>query len=206
VLEDFGEEQPVLNTVLAAWAIHLAGTLNRTLPKETYRTYTDIISGVSLGEELPEHDGPRPTANGITVLEDVCEVHITQPGQLRPVGVVMFVRPTTKAEMPSTLVWAGIAYLRRGTPLVLVDVADTGDATVYNDLAAFLGLFEIEARRSVAAFRPVRRSGEDQVDVWADSVEIGQSLPAVPLALRGGPVVMLDLEGTYTAAIDATGL
>jgi hypothetical protein len=92
-LDDWDSEQPVLNSLLAAWAVRMTGYLNRTLPRETYRTYPDVISGLRIGMELPAHEGPPPTASGITVLEDVCEVHVMQPGaQLRPVGIVMFVR------------------------------------------------------------------------------------------------------------------
>lgn len=206
-IDDWDSEQPILNSVLAAWAIQLTGHLNRTLPRESYRTYPDIISGLSLGEELPEHGGPTPTATGITVLEDVCEVHILEPAaQLRPVGVVVLVRPTTKADMPSSLLWTCLAYLRRGIPLVVIDVADVGEETVLDGLAPFLGVPELGTRLGVAGYRPVWREGEERIDTWTYPVSSGAVLPTVPLGLRGGPVVLLDLEATYTAAIEATGL
>lgn len=130
-----------------------------------------------------------------------------EPGaHLRPVGIVMFVRPTTKYHVSSSLLWASLAYLRRGIPLVLIDIADVGEGTIHDDLAPFLGIPELGTPMSVAGFRPTWRDGAERIDVWAYSVSVGQRFPSVPLCLRGGPVVLLDLEGTYTAAIEATGL
>ena len=45
---------------------------------------------------------------------------------------------------------------------------------------------------------PRREPGGDQIDVWTFPLTLGGNLPIVPLALRGGPTVPLDLEGTYT--------
>ena len=51
------------------------------------------------------------------------------------------------------------------------------------------------------AYHPVRREpGGYQIEMWPSPLAVGQSLPIVPLALQGGPVVPLDLELTYTAA------
>jgi hypothetical protein len=38
------------------------------------------------------------------------------------------------------------------------------------------------------------------VEIWPVPIAVGQTLPILPLALRGGPTVPLDLESTYTEA------
>ena len=48
------------------------------------------------------------------------------------------------------------------------------------------------------AYRPVHRSDQDQIDTWAVPLELGGTLPVLPLSLRGAEVVPLDLEATYT--------
>ena len=51
------------------------------------------------------------------------------------------------------------------------------------------------------AYRPVRRNKEgNQMDLWMNPLTVGQSLSTMPLALHGGPVIPIDLEGTYTEA------
>ena len=40
----------------------------------------------------------------------------------------------------------------------------------------------------------------EEIDVWPVALAVGESLPTLPLALRGGPVVPLDLEALSTEA------
>ena len=51
-----------------------------------------------------------------------------------------------------------------------------------------------------------RDGGANQIEVWPYQAAVGQPIPAVPLGLRGGPTIVLDLETTYTDAIRSTGL
>jgi hypothetical protein len=43
-------------------------------------------------------------------------------------------------------------------------------------------------------------------DVWCFPALVGSPIPSVPLALRRGPLVMLELEETYEEAIGDSGL
>ena len=49
-------------------------------------------------------------------------------------------------------------------------------------------------------YRPARRESGDQIDCWPVRLAVGQGLPILPLALRGGPTLPLDLEASYTDA------
>ena len=48
-----------------------------------------------------------------------------------------------------------------------------------------------------AAYRPRRREGGDQIEVWPVALSLSQPLPTMPLALRGVATVPVDLETTY---------
>jgi hypothetical protein len=58
----------------------------------------------------------------------------------------------------------------------------------------------------VAGYRPVRRDGKNLIDLWPKAARIGEPIPMVPLPLRGGPLVPLPLEATYTEALSDSGL
>jgi hypothetical protein len=42
--------------------------------------------------------------------------------------------------------------------------------------------------------------------MWPSSLNVGDTIPKVPFGLRGGPILMLDLEATYNEALHAGGL
>jgi hypothetical protein len=50
---------------------------------------------------------------------------------------------------------------------------------------------------SGSAFRPVERDGARALDVWREPMAVGQPLPTLPLWLRGGPCLAVELEATY---------
>jgi hypothetical protein len=61
--------------------------------------------------------------------------------------------------------------------------------------------FPTETALYAVAYRPARREpGGDQIDVWPAPLAVGAALPILPLALRGGPTLPIDLETTYTEA------
>ncbi|MUG99665.1 hypothetical protein F7734_48255 [Scytonema sp. UIC 10036] len=47
------------------------------------------------------------------------------------------------------------------------------------------------------AYRVVERSEESSLDIWYESLNIGDSLPTLPLWLRGGLCLPVDLNATY---------
>jgi hypothetical protein len=48
------------------------------------------------------------------------------------------------------------------------------------------------------AYRPVRRDGRDEVDIWAEPLAVGAALPVLPLWLTAVEYVSVDLDATYT--------
>jgi hypothetical protein len=95
--------------------------------------------------------------------------------------------------------------LQLGIGLVIVDVITERAANLHDELMELLGQpaaarFPPETGLYAAAYRPARRDKHDQVDCWPETLALGQHLPVLPLALRGGPTVPLDLESSYQDA------
>jgi len=121
--------------------------------------------------------------------------------------VVELVSPRNKDRNESRLGFAAksAAYLQRGVGLVTVDVVTERKSTLHNELIKLMGVdaqFAMvgDAALYAVAYRPVRRNEMDQIDVWPITLSIGGVLPVLPLALRGGSPVPLDLEASYEDA------
>jgi hypothetical protein len=52
----------------------------------------------------------------------------------------------------------------------------------------------------VAGYRCTHEPERRQIETWPYLAVVGQPIPSVPLALKDGPMIQLDLEGTYTEA------
>jgi hypothetical protein len=221
-------------TMAQSWAVALIGWLNRRLPRDEFRAEINLHLGRQIEAdvaELKEPNAPPPgTRNGTATLlsdappavltvaasfPDDLEVQIKEEHDGRTlVAVVELVSPSNKDRYSEREAFVAkcIAYLKRGIGVVIIDVVTERHANLHNLLMGAIGGGSPQLMPDtpiyVSGYRPVHRreSGANEIEVWPYAATVGQAIPAVPLGLRGGPVVMLDLEGTYTAAIDATGL
>jgi hypothetical protein len=97
------------------------------------------------------------------------------------------------------------AYLQRGIGLVVVDIVTSRHAILHDELMTMLALgngarFPTSTPNYATAYRPVHRKERTEIDDWRERLEIGQSLPTLPLAVRGLASLPIDLEGTYMEA------
>ena len=88
---------------------------------------------------------------------------------------------------------------------MIADIVTSRQADLCADLVQLLSQPEAAgllagATLHAAAYRPIRRQEKNQLDVWLKPLALGQPLPLLPLALRGGGCVPLDLEASYTDA------
>lgn len=95
------------------------------------------------------------------------------------------------------------SYLQMGIGLVIVDIVTERQANLHDELIALLEqpktfLFPPGASLYTAAYRPLRTSAGDRIEIWLNPLGVGQPLPTMPLALRGAATVPVDLETTYT--------
>jgi hypothetical protein len=70
---------------------------------------------------------------------------------------------------------------------------------LHRDLLTRLGVGDAAAGPPLfaAAYRPVERAGAATLDVWLEPLALGQPLPTLPLWLRGGLCLPVELEATY---------
>jgi hypothetical protein len=185
--------------------------------------------------EFEQTDGQQPQGNGAAggagtavqtwappaaavvlagVFPDEFEVRILdERDDARLVGVVELVSPgnTDREDARRAFAAKCSTYLQRGVGVVVVDIVTGRHFNLHEGVVELVqpgaasGLAE-EVWLYAVAYRPLRRGQANQIDVWPAPLAVGQPLPTLPLALRGGPVLPLDLEALYTEARRRTRL
>jgi hypothetical protein len=214
---------------LGSWANALMGQLNELLPPRYFAAFqlhlgTDVEADVaeldlqaSPGEEgngaagglaLATWAPPAVTCVMAATFPDDIEVYVvdTRDGAV-VVAVVELVSPRNKDRAEARQAFAArcAAYLQRGIGLVVADIVTSRRANLHNDLVRLLGqpeacTFPADTPLYASAYRPARRQESNRIDTWLMPLAVGGALPVLPLALRGGGCVPLDLEAAYTRA------
>jgi hypothetical protein len=132
----------------------------------------------------------------------VVEVGIfSRSGGPQLAGAVELVSPANK-DRPlhrDAFVSKCVTYLQAGVGLVLVDVVTERPTDLHREVLVRLGVDEPreEPVLTGSAYRPVERDGTRWLDVWREPIAVGQPLPTLPLWLRGGLCLPVELEATY---------
>jgi hypothetical protein len=121
------------------------------------------------------------------------------------VGAIELVSPGNKDRPEARRAFAAkcAGYLQLGIGLLIVDVVTERQANLHDELIDLLEQdsvyrFPTSAALYCVAYRPRRTAAaEDQIELRRAPLALGSQLPTMPLALRGGPIVQVDLEGTY---------
>ncbi len=116
-------------------------------------------------------------------------------------GAVELVSPANK-DRPlhrDAFVSKCVTYLQAGVGLVVVDVVTERPADLHRELLVRLGVADPGPGPvlSGSAFRAVERDGKRWLDVWREPIAVGERLPTLPLWLRGGLCLPVELEATY---------
>jgi Protein of unknown function (DUF4058) len=212
------------------WAHAISDALNRNLPAGYFSEAQVSIGGlVEIDVATQEaHSFGGPSANGGTatatlpisappvaaqamplVFPDEFEVRLfeTRSGPTL-VGAIELVSPRNKdrPEARRVFIAKSLNYLSQGIGLVVVDVVTERAANLHDELVRWMGLhepylFPPDSRLYAVAYRPRRtQASGDHVELAKEQLHIGQPLPAMPLALRGGPELQLDLDAAYNEA------
>jgi hypothetical protein len=210
------------------WAAEIMASLHRgLLPKGYFAEVQIHIGGVEVdvatlekaassaafeegnGGVAVEVEAPPTTFAMPAVFPDSIEVHVfeTSAGPTL-VGALEFVSPGNKDRTETRIAFASkcAAYLQQGIGLLVVDVVTDRKANLHDELIELLRLQETfrfpgASRIYCTGYRPYRVEPADgKIDVRCVPLSIGQALPRMPLSLRGGPTVLIDLETTYTDA------
>jgi len=197
-----------------AWCTYLSSHLNDLLPSG-YFAEPNVQFGIEVDvaafeENAPElqlassWNVPPPTQTvPITLASDVVEVQIYgRDGGPTLAGAIELVSPANKdrPESRDALVTKCAAYLQAGIGLAIVDVVTDRRARLDEELLVRLheapGV-HLTADLYAAAFRPVERDEQPSVDIWQLPLSVGRPLGTLPLWLRGGICLRVDLDATY---------
>lgn len=154
-----------------------------------FQPWTPPSPGLALAVEWPSTDNVR-----VEVYSD--------DGDPRLVAVVELVSPRNKDRPRAREAFTAKCadHLRRGCGVVVVDVVTTRRADLHAELLAALGIIDNQAALGglcAVSYRPVGRAEQGQLLVWPAGLEIGKSLPTVPLWLGEDDLaVPLDLEAS----------
>jgi Protein of unknown function (DUF4058) len=218
----------------ARWATAIADSLDRLLPpryfaevhahlgsrveadvEEFEATTKDTTNGLAGGTVALQTWAPPVATQSMPVLfPDDFEVRVmdTRDGATL-VAVIELISPGNKDRPEARQAFAAkcSAYLQRGVGLVMVDIVTNRLSNLHNELVRLLGNPDGFAMPEgsifyAVAYQPVRREERNWIDQWPTTFAVGDSLPTLPLALRGGFYVPVDLEKTYADARQRTRL
>lgn len=208
------------------WAIMLAADLNQRLPEGwfaepnvQFQLEIDVAAIESKSNEWesaverggPSGSGaasawapPAPTAVlEIPAWNDVVAVEVYAPDRPRSLaGAIELISPSNKDRPASreSFVAKCERYLQTEMGLIVVDIVTARTADLHHAL-----LERLDAEYAAAdepglyacSYHP-RLSGERlQLKLWRVPLTLGGTLPTLPLYLREGPLVAVDLEKSY---------
>lgn len=196
-----------------SWATYLSSQLNALLPAG-YFAEANVQFGVEIDVAAQEEHGaaagtapawisPTPQASyPFDMAGVVVEVNIfSRSGGPQLTGAIELVSPANKdrPEHRNAFVSKCQTYLQAGVGLVIVDVVTERQADLHRELLTRVGAEDAGPGPilSASAFRPVERQGVRVLDVWREPIALGQALPTVPLWLRGGLCLPVELEAAY---------
>ncbi len=203
----------------SAWATAIAGNLNAFLPEGYFaepnvhfHIEVDVASLRKPGAEWPDEFDParrwQPTAPTATipfaVATDEVEVLVFEAsGGAVLTGAIELVSPANK-DRPATRDDFNAkcqSYLKTGIGILVVDVVTKRWADLHAELLARLDPADpVVPIRSLAAtsYRP----GSEQLAIWRELLAVGEDLPTMPLWLKTGPCLAVDLGTTYQQVCD----
>jgi hypothetical protein len=110
-------------------------------------------------------------------------------------------RPTERRAFATKVA----SYLYQGISVIIVDIVPNRRANLHNEVLRVMEVADTlqlppETSLYAVAYRPLRRSQGDEIDVWRSSLSLGGVLPTLPLGLRADLVIPVDFEATYAEA------
>ena len=131
--------------------------------------------------------------------------YTTRAGGLSLAGAIELVSPANKDRVAHREAFASKCetYLQQGVGLLIVDIVTDRHANLHDQLLKRLddpAAVALDSALYAAWYHPVERDEEDRLDVWQQVLEVGKRLPEMPLWLKGGVCLPVELDGTYERA------
>lgn len=200
-----------------AWSTYLSDDLNQSLP-DGYFAEPNAQFGIEIdvaafsekiplnsrqSEELLQWSPQAPSATlPFQPTTDVVEVQIfsTQAGPIL-VGAIELISPANKDRPAHRNAFTSKCqtYLQQGIGLVVIDVVTTLSTNLHNELMTRLELQTepLDINLYAVAYRIAETNGMFHLDVWQESLAVGSPLPILPLYLKGGLYLPVNLDRTY---------
>jgi hypothetical protein len=219
------------SSINSYWVVALSKWLNRHLPTDRFRSFANVHLGqlaeADVGEFefengwKPESDVHAGGTATLTIPEVVTKVEATFPDEfaveirepkegMRLVGVIEFVSPANKDREAHRrqIVGKCARYLADGIGGVVVDVVTNRRVNLHNELmeALHVGGRMRDVPIYVVGYRPSGGPPCGDIELWPYPLTVGSPIPPVPLALKGGPTIMVDLDSTYMEAVADHGI
>jgi hypothetical protein len=151
---------------------------------------------------------PPPTATvPLETVADIVEVRVLNPtGEAVLAAALELVSPANKdrAEHREAFVEKCLGYLREGIGLIIVDVVTERLTNLHDELLARLDSEDgrTASQLYAVAYHPIKRDEQTAVELWGHPLSLGASLPTLPLWLKGGLSVPVDLDASYLATCE----
>jgi hypothetical protein len=216
------------HSVHHAWCTTLSADLNARLPEGyvampnvQFNIEIDVATfddrpGRGVGAQSGVESGgattavwspPRPEQSlRFPLVTDAVEALVyNQEGGLTLAGAIELVSPANKdrAAHREAFVSKCETYLQQGVGVLMVDVVTDRQANLHDQLLRRLGdpaAVALDSMLYTASYHPVARDAEDRLDVWQQVLEVGKPLPTMPLWLKGGLCLPIELGATYERA------
>lgn len=200
------------------WASSIATDLNRRLPDGwfaepnvdwgievdvgTFEESKQLASAASLAANAGGWDPPEPAQSiSFALTTDIVEVRVYEDlGDVPLAGAIEFVSPANKDRPESRDAFTAMCetYLREGVGLVIVDIVTDRRANLHAALMQRCGE-PVQADRPLytSGYRPIARNSHWELDIWYEELQVGGELPSMPLSLKEGPCIEVNLAETY---------
>ena|SRR2546423_3416051 len=206
------------------WASSIAAALNEKLPPR-YFAEPNVQFGVEIDvatfEEGADAAGagtgiasavhvtatwapPAPTLSvPFALAPDAVEV-LVYANEGGPVlaGAIELVSPANKDRVSTREAFVSKCetYLHQGIGLAIIDIVTDRAANLHRQLlerVAPTTTLSLTSALYGTAYRPIERAGQPNLDVWEQAIALGNSLPTMPLWLRGDLCLPVELDATY---------
>jgi hypothetical protein len=211
------------HSVHHAWCTKISDDLNSRLPKG-YVAMPNVQYNIEI--DVAAFEGDRQTASAellqsgsttavacpppmtfqslrFPLVTDVVEslIYIEEDG-LTLAAAIELVSPANKDRPDHRQVFVSKCetYLQQGAGVMIVDIVTRLRANLHDDLIERLddpAARHIKEPLYVASYHPVTRRDDSRLDIWQQPLQIKQPLPKIPLWLKGGLCLTIDLEETY---------
>ena len=202
----------------SSWATRLADALTERWLPPNYIAEEHVHLGASATPEDKQGAvatlGPKvwsPSAADSVfpaVFPDTFEVRVlsTDTGP-QLVAAIELISPSNKDRPAERRAFATkvASYLHQGISVIIIDIVTNRRANLHNEILKIMEVADSlrlppEANLYAIAYRLLRRSQGDEIDLWRSPLTLGGTLPTLPLGLRADLVIPVDFEATYAEA------